>query len=176
MMSKTVSVLAGFLMAAALVTGCGRGSSNKVTELANFPLDDIRRVITRSNVQIDKEITSDGKGSLRATVTQFTVIRLFETGDVDVENARLIYQAKLRTKDVEGDVFLGMECHFADRGDFFSRDAMTPLTGTTEWTTEEVYFHLKEGENPDNVKLNLIINGRGTVWIDEVRLLRGPLE
>jgi hypothetical protein len=69
-----------------------------------------------------------------------------------------------------------MWCHFAEFGDAFSRGLMTPLTGTTEWTTEEIPFLLKKGENPDNVKLNLGITGKGTVWIDDIRLLKGPLK
>ena len=28
--------------------------------------------------------------------------------------------------------------------------------------------------NPSDVKLNLVIEGKGTVWIDDVRLLAGP--
>lgn len=166
--------LFGWLIMGVLVTGCGQDSSNQVTELLHFPIDDMRGIITRSNVQIDKEITSDGKGSLRVTSTSFNVVRLFETGDLDVENVRLIYQARLRTKDFEGQVFLGMECHFEGRGDFFSRDVMSPLTGTTEWTTEEVEFYLRKGENPDNVRLNLIMNGKGTAWIDDIRLIKAP--
>jgi hypothetical protein len=34
---------------------------------------------------------------------------------------------------------------------------------------------VKKGENPDNVKLNLVINGKGTPWIDDIRLLKAPL-
>jgi hypothetical protein len=109
------------------------------------------------------------------TSTKPTVIRLFETGDIDVENARLIYQARVRTEDVEGKVYLEMWCHFPGKGDFFSRGLQTPLTGTTEWTTEETPFFLKKGENPDNVKLNLVIKGKGTAWIDDIRLLKAPL-
>ena len=103
------------------------------------------------------------------------MIRLFETGDVDVEDARLTYQAKVRTEGVEGQVFLEMWCQFAGKGEYFSRDLETPQTGTTEWSTEETPFFLKKGENPDNVKLNLVVNGSGTVWIDDIRLFRGPL-
>jgi len=65
---------------------------------------------------------------------------------------------------------------FPGRGEFFSRGLDTPLTGTTDWVTEETHFFLKMGENPDEVKLNLVIDGTGTVWIDDIRLLRGPLE
>jgi len=112
---------------------------------------------------------------LKITSTRPTVIRLFQTGDIDAENARLIYQARLRTENVEGRAYLEMWCHFPGKGEFFSRGLQTPLAGTTEWTTEETPFFLKKGENPDNVKLNLVIDGKGTAWIDDVRLLRAPL-
>jgi hypothetical protein len=133
-------------------------------------------ILTRSGVRIDKDISSDGNGSLRVTSTRPTVIRLFETGDIDVENARLVYRARLRTEDVEGQVYLEMWCRFPGKGEFFSRGIQTPLTGTTEWTTAETPFFLKKGENPDNVKLNLVINGKGTAWIDDIRLLTAPLK
>ena len=61
------------------------------------------------------------------------------------------------------------------KGEFFSRGLQSPLTGTTNWTTEETPFLLKKGEKPDLVKLNLVINGKGTAWIDDVLLLKGPL-
>jgi hypothetical protein len=48
-------------------------------------------------------------------------------------------------------------------------------TGEVEWTHQETPFFLKKGENPDNVQLNLVVNGSGTVWIDDIKLMRGPL-
>ena len=102
-------------------------------------------------------------------------MRLYELGDIDVENARLIYQARLRTEEVSGQVYLEMWCHFPGKGQFFSRGLESPLSGSTEWTTEEIPFFLKKGQNPDDIKLNLVINGTGTVWIDDIRLLKGPL-
>ena len=157
-----------------VVVGCSK-PSKQVGELKRFPIDNLEGLITKSGVQIDKEISSDGNGSLRITATEPIVVRLFEVGDIDVENARLIYQAKVRTEGVEGQVYLEMWCHFPGKGEFFSRGLQTSLTGTTDWTTEETPFFLKKGENPDNVKLNLVINGKGTAWIDDIRLLKGPL-
>ena len=157
-----------------VVSGCSK-PSKQVVELKQFPIDSMEGIITRSDVGIDGNITSDGNGSLRITSATSRVIRLFETGDIDIENARLIYQARLRTENVEGQVYLEMWCHFPGKGEFFSRGLETPLTGTTEWTTEETPFFLKKGENPDNVKLNLVINGKGTAWIDDIRLLKAPL-
>ncbi len=158
-----------------ILVGCSK-PSQEVVELKRFPIDNLEGIITQSGVQLDKEVSSDGNGSLKIIATEPTVVRLLELGDIDIENARLIYQAKVRTEGVEGQVFLEMWCHFPGKGEFFSRGLQTPLTGTTNWTTEETPFFLKKGENPDNVKLNLVINGKGTAWIDDIRVLKGPLK
>jgi hypothetical protein len=158
-----------------ILVGCSK-APQEVVKLKRFPIDSLEGIMTQSGVQFDKEVSSDGKGSLKIIATEPTVVRLFELGDIDIENARLIYQAKVRTEGVEGQVFLEMWCHFPGKGEFFSRGLQTPLTGTTNWATEETPFFLKKGENPDNVKLNLVINGKGTAWIDDIRVLKGPLQ
>jgi hypothetical protein len=158
-----------------ILAGCSK-APQEVVELKRFPIDSLEGIMTQSGVQFDKEVSSDGNGSLKIITTEPTVVRLFELGDIDIENTRLIYQAKVRTEGVEGQVFLEMWCHFPGKGEFFSRGLQTPLTGTTNWTTEETPFFLKKGENPDNVKLNLVINGKGTAWIDDIRVLKGPLQ
>jgi hypothetical protein len=132
-------------------------------------------IITRSGVEIDRQVTSDGNGALRITFTAPTVVRLFEIGGIEVDGASLIYRARIRTDEVDGQVYLEMWCHFPGRGNFFSRGLQNPLTGTTDWVTGETPFLLREGERPDRVVLNLVANGRGTAWIDDVRLLKGPL-
>ncbi|MHC4111267.1 MAG: DUF4190 domain-containing protein [Planctomycetota bacterium] len=148
------------------------------TELKAFPLDDTEGLITLSGVTIDKQISSDGNGSLRIEETEPTTVRLFETGNIDVENARLIYRALLRTENLQGKAYLEMWCHFPGGGEYFSKGLHAALIGSTgtSWTIKEIPFILKKGQNPDNVKLNLVIEGRGTVWIDDIRLLKGPLK
>jgi hypothetical protein len=157
------------------VAGC-TSHSQQAVELAHFPLDDMAGLITQSGVEIDKDISTDGKGSLKISAAEPTVVRLFEIHNIDSENARLVYQARVRTEGVTGQVFLEMWCHFPGKGEFFSRGLQSPLTGTTGWTTEETPFFLRKGEKPDYIKLNLVINGKGTAWIDDVRLLQGPLQ
>ena len=147
-----------------------------LTILKQFPMDNMDGIVTQSGIHIDKQISSDGNGSLRIEATKPTTVRLFETGDIDIQNARLIYQAKLRTENVQGKVYLEMLCHFPGRGDFFSRGLLNPLTGTTDWTTVETSFFLKKAQNPDNVKLNLVFDRKGSAWIDDIRLLKGALE
>ena len=100
---------------------------------------------------------------------------MFETGDIDIEKARLVYQAKLRTEGVEGRVYLEMWCSLPGKGESFSRGFQSALYGTNDWKNVETSFFLKKKENPDNVKLNLVISGKGTAWIDDIKLLKRSL-
>jgi len=158
-----------------LMVGCAKPSP-QVVEIKKYPIDSLDGIITQSGAELDKDNSSDGKGSLRIQVTAPTTVRLFEVNDIDVENARLTYQARVRTKDMQGQVYLEMWCHFPGKGEFFSRGLQNAATGTANWMTMETPFFLKKGEKPDLVKLNLVINGAGTVWIDDVRLIKGPLQ
>lgn len=145
-------------------------------ELKRYPLDSLEGVITRTGVEVDRRVSSDGAGSVRITTNAPATIRLFETGDIDVEDARLLFQARMRTEKLKGEAYLEMWCHFPGRGEYFSRGLQYALAGTNEWLTVETPFFLQKGENPDNIKLNVVVNGRGKVWIDDIRLVTGPLE
>jgi hypothetical protein len=153
------------------LAGCSKPASKDI-ELKRFPLDTLDGLITRSGVEIDTQAKKEGRGSLWITVTEPSIIRLFEVRDIDIEDAALIYQAKVRTDNAQGNVYLEMWCHFEGKGEFFSRGLQASLTGTTDWTTEEISFFLKKGEKPDYVKINVVSEGPATIWIDDIRLLK----
>ena len=157
-----------------ILPGCPKNSEDAAA-LRHYPIDSLEGILTKSGVAFDRETSSDGGGSLRVSANEPRQVPLFETGEIDVENARLIYQAKVRAENLEGKAYLEMWCSFPGRGEFFSRSLHAPLTGSTGWTTQETPFFLKKGENPENVKLNLVIEGTGSVWIDDIRLIKGPL-
>ena len=163
------------MLALTLVLGCQQQTARK-GELKHYPLNSMDGILTQTGVRVDTKLSSDGAGSLRIDVTEPTTVRLMETGNIDVEDARLIYRARLKTEGVQGQVYLEMWCQIPGLGEYFSRGLQSTLTGTTDWTTQEIPFFLKKGQNPENVKLNLVINGKGTAWIDDVRLLKGPLQ
>ena len=167
-------VLAAFSVFCILLLSAACGGE-KVTEtiISDLPITSLENVITRTGVALDEDVTSDGDGSLRLVTPGATTVRLFEIEKPDVEGARLIYRAKLRTQEVSGDVYLEMWCRFRGKGESYSRGLHSPLRGTTEWTSQEVYFLLEKGQKPELVKLNLVIGGSGTVWVDEVILAVG---
>lgn len=164
-------IIIGFI----LLSVCSKKTIETV-EIMHYPIDSMKGIITANRVSMDKNISSDGNGSLKITTNDSTTIRLYETGNIDIENAKLIYKAKLRTEKVQGEVFIEMYCHFPGKGEFFSRAFQSYLSGSNNWTSQETPFFLQKGENPDNVKINLIINGQGTVWVDDIRLIKAPLK
>ena len=146
-------------------------------EIKVFPLDNLEGIINPAGIELDSENSSDTMGSLYMEVTEPTVINLLEVENIDIENATLIYEGDVKTEDLEGQVYLEMWCSFKDKGEFFSRGLGFgyTLTGTEDWTTLMTPFFLKKGENPDSLKLNLVIDGKGKVWIDNIKLFKGPL-
>ena len=49
------------------------------------------------------------------------------------------------------------------------------VTSTTGWKTLQTPFILQVGQKAKKVTLNIVINGKGTVWVDDIRLLKEPL-
>jgi hypothetical protein len=171
MKKKHLVFLAGVLMTMVWVAGCSKPSPKDVV-LKKFALDSLEGLITRSGVEIDPQTKKEGQGSLRITVTEPAVVRLFEVGDIEIDDAALIYQARLRTENAEGNVYLEMWCFFEGKGGFFSRGLQAPLKGTTDWVAEEIPYFLNKREKPKMVKLNVVSEGRATIWVDDIRLLK----
>ncbi|MBX9770164.1 MAG: hypothetical protein K2X29_02265 [Candidatus Obscuribacterales bacterium] len=146
------------------------------TIIKKFSCDTIDDVITKSGVATDRKSGKDNKPAIRLTAGKLTVFKLFEVDVPAKDNTRLVYRAAVKTKDVKGKVFLEMWCHIPNKGEFFSRGLDQPLTGTTEWSTNETPFFLKKGDIPDKVKLNLVVDGSGTAWINDVALTSYPLQ
>jgi hypothetical protein len=175
-MRMSIRLVTRLVLAAACVLLPFISAAQDMEVLKSYPMDSLEGLITQSDVSLDRDVSSDGKGSLKITATAPRIVRLFETGELNVDDARLIYQARLKTQDVKGRVFLEMWCHFPGKGEFFSRGLQNPLSGTTGWTTEETPFFLQKGQRPDNVKLNLVIDSGGVVWIDDIKLMKAPLK
>ena len=139
-------------------------------------------VITKTGVEIDRGVSNTpGRTSLKVVADSDspTVVPLFETGPItdmfkagmfDVDNSRLIYGTNLRTWRLEGKAYLEMRCHFPDGQESVSRSLDEAISGTRDWTGRETSFVVKGEKEPDNVKLNLVIDGKGTVWIGKVSL------
>ena len=106
--------------------------------------------------------------------TQTQTFRLFEVPDPGVQNCTLIYRAKMKTEGLAGRAYLEMRCRFPSKGEFFSLGLDNVVSGSNDWATYETPFFLKTEEQPDLVRLNLVVEGAGKVFIKDIELLTRP--
>jgi len=144
-------------------------------ELKHFALNSLRDVRAATNVTFGRRVFSDGHGSIRVDARETMVVPLFEVTDITIDDAALIYQASLQSEKLEGRAYLEMWVRLPGKGEFFSRGLDRPISGTTSWMKVATPFRLEAGQKPDLIRLNLVVQGRGRVWIDDVRLFRAPL-
>jgi hypothetical protein len=141
-------------------------------DLKKLNLDDASAIGT--TIQTDIQVKAEGKGSIKITTPWPTTICLGEVTSLDVENAKLLYKAKVKS-DLDGSAFLEMWAH-VHGGQFFSRGMKDVVSQKTNWKIIQTPFLFQKGQRPDKVTLNLVINGKGTVWIDDIVLSKEPLK
>jgi hypothetical protein len=146
--------------------------AEKVEEIASYPINNVSEIVSTANVETDAGVSNDGAGSVKVSVVEPTTINLFEESNIDAGQSKLVYQAKLKSQNLEGNAYLEMLLHFPDTGDFYVQGNKTEIAGTTDWKTIEASTELEKGRNPDSAKLRLIVGGKGTVWVDDVKLLK----
>ncbi len=124
-------------------------------------------------------ITLDGihveEDSWKITADSPRSVRLFEIPQPGLGTGPFFYRAKLRSEQVQGRAYLEMWVRLPGKGEFFSKGLDVTVSGTTDWAEYEIPFLLRDNDRPDLVKLNLTIEGSGTVWIKDIQL-RGRTE
>lgn len=128
-----------------------------------------------SETPISRDGVSAADGAWKIDCREPRTVRLYEVADPGVEKCVLTFRARLKTVDLEKGAYLEMWCRFPGRGEFFSKGIHQKATGTSDWASYETPFYLKQGQRPDLVKLNLVAEGKGAVWVREVELLQTPL-
>jgi hypothetical protein len=152
------------------------GLAEDIETLREFPINGLEGLVKEREISFDKNVSYDGGGSVKIRAFRPTTVKLFETGDLKVDAAELIYSAKAKTKGLTGKAFLEMWCHFKEKGSYFSRGLKDWARGDKDWTEISTKFLLKKGQKPDNVSLNIVINGTGTIWVDRIELSKRPLK
>jgi len=142
------------------------------------------KTFTAAEPTITKDVVVDG-GAWLAVCTKAQTYRLFEVLMPGVEDCTVLYRAKLKTEGLTGKAYLEMWCRLPGRGDFFSKGLNQTVTGSNDWVSCEIPFHLKKGEKPDLIRLHLTVEATGMiikkavtgkVWIKEVELVKAPVQ
>jgi hypothetical protein len=141
-------------------------SSTFADDLKKLSLDDASTLGT--TIQTDLSVKVEGRGSVRITTQYPTTVCLGEVIGLDLENARLIYKAKVKS-DLNGVAYLEMWA-YVGKGRYFSKGMNDSIKGKSDWKSIQTPFIFQKGQNPEKIILNLVINGTGTVWIDDIVL------
>ena len=151
----------------ALLSGMGLAQ-----DLKKVNLDDATAIGTV--IQTDTKMKVEGAGAVRITTLWPTTICLGEVAGPDIENARLVYKAKVKS-DLDGTAYLELWAHVGG-GQYFSKGTNDMVSQKTDWKTLSTPFLFQKGQKPDKVTLNIVINGKGTVWVDDIVLSKEPLK
>jgi hypothetical protein len=144
------------------------------SDIAVFDCGSTDKVVNADRVTVDKTVTSDGNGSLKvATETPLTV-QLFEVPYPKAQDSELTFKAKIKTSEFGGDAYLQMIVHFPNGGSLNAQNYQNAIRGTTDWTELSTSVVIQPGQKPDSVNLNLVVNGVGTVWVDDIHLVKAP--
>jgi hypothetical protein len=119
-------------------------------------------------------VKAEGKSSIKIITQWPTTICLGEVKAMDIEDAKLVYKAKVKS-NLEGTAFLEMWAHVGG-GQYFSRGMNDVVKQKTDWKIIQTPFLFQKGQKSDKVTLNVVINGKGTIWIDDIVLSKEPLK
>ena len=136
--------------------------------------------VIRSFGPTDETITRDGVapdlGGWKITATTPRTVQMFEMRPPKLAKGPFFYRAQLKAENVTGRAYLEMWVRFPEQGEFFSKGFHNAVTGSSGWAEYEIPFFLQEGQQPDLIRLNLVIEGSGTVWIKNPQVLGRAVE
>lgn len=162
--------LIGLVVSVALALSVGHPASAQ--DLKKLSLDDASSIGLK--LRADPAVKVEGSASLRIETPWPTSVCLGEVSGVDVEAAQLLFRARVKT-ELDGEAFLEMWVHIAG-GQYFSRGLNDSVKGRSDWRAVQTPFIFQKGQRPDKVTLNIIVNGKGAVWVDDVVLTKAPLK
>lgn len=145
---------------------------NLAEDLKRLSLDNASAVTPR--IETDAKVKAEGRSSVKITTQWPTTVCLAEVAGLNVENAKLLYTARVKS-ELAGTAYLEMWAHIGGNA-YYSRGMNSTITGAADWKAIHTPFTFQQGQKPDKVTLNLVINGKGTVWIDDIVLSKEPLK
>ena len=116
--------------------------------------------------------------ALRASGSGPTSLHLVTIDHPQLAGPRYVVSGEIRYQDVEGQGYLEMWTVFPDGQRFFSRTlaAQGPLAalhGESNWRRFELPFDMSgASQTPSRLEINLVVPGRGAVWIGPMHLQR----
>ena len=153
---------------------------------APSPAADVLRVISWGELQREGAVVGGEVGPagpsaafehlvVSHTASQPRTVRLLTVESPGITRSRYAITGEVRHEDVEGNAYLEMWSTIPERGRFFSRTLassgpMKSLSGSSPWRAFRLVFDASGAPPPSSLEVNLVLPGRGTVWLGPLRL------
>ena len=124
------------VLALATITG-------RAEDLKKLGLDDASSASPK--IEADAKVKVEGTSSLKITTQWPTTVCLGEVTGPDIENAKLVYSAKVKTELAgSGTAFLELWAHVGG-GQFFSKGMNDAVSQKSDWKTIQTPFMFQKG-------------------------------
>lgn len=143
-------------------------------EIDAFNCDTTDRFLSPEAASLDTSGTAEGTGCFKFVVAEPATHPLFEV-KFPGEGAKFTFQFKMRVSDFLGDAYGLMAVHYASGGKQEIKNYDRALGATSDWVPMELSWTVQKGQKVDSLILSAALNGTGTVWVDDVHLIKTPL-
>ncbi|HSJ01418.1 MAG TPA: hypothetical protein VK956_03155, partial [Verrucomicrobium sp.] len=138
-----------------------------------LPMNDVSRLGTQ--VKVDTSETTDGDGSLKVTAAHGAVVTVGELGWPGLNASEALWcEAQLKCADAPGGAYLEIWCDLADGSRVSTKAKDLAVRDTAGWLAVRVPVVVKRPVEIRGIKVNLVIEGPGTAWVDDIRFLALP--
>ena len=122
----------------------------------------------RLKSELDKDVTTEGKQSLRLSKTGGIPADMFQCELTDLpKGASVKVSARIKSKDVKN-AWFKFRIYDEDGEVLNEADDVAHITGTNDWETQESTFEVPEEAARAEVIFMLVLDG--TVWVDDVKV------
>ncbi len=191
-MNKKMKLL--FIILLGFISACDLSPADE-RKIWAYPLSSLDEIITTQGVSIDNDNTKDGNGALLIDTETPVIVELIELSDININSSRVAFSGVIKTeglvaavgktitknigkkkknKDIDqsskGIAYIEMLVRYEDGEELVSRGPRVPFSGDNDWRSAETILYVDKSENPQRVKLNLVVDGAGKVWIDSASM------
>jgi hypothetical protein len=79
----------------------------------------------------------------------------------------LYYRGHLRSANLKGRTYFEIRCRVSDR-ELVAKGLDQAVSGTTAWVRQSIQIRLEKGKRAEDVALDVVVEGAGTVWVDNM--------
>lgn len=161
-------ILSSTLCRCLLISAMAAAPLTAANILGTFTCHDIAQVKTL--ISIDKETTADGNGSIKVEAAQNAVVTIADQKNLSVSRDNTLWcTLRVKCAGVKQRAHLEMWCEVADGKRAFSKGLDQLLIGDSDWREIRLPMMVNGDFTVSRALVNVVIEGPGTVWVDEVK-------